>query len=338
MENKVISRIESLISYLQANKDRLTIDTDTHPTDLDLLSDEIKAKYESTPNYYQGRPISTGELLLEMNMAKVDMALCWQNPAAFSYSNDIDKNYNKLLAANQHIFESAQAFPKRIIPAGWTDPKALGIDNALKLVDHLMLSYGFFIVKMNPAQNAYPIDSEDVIKVMERIVGHGGVPAFHYGGDTQYTPPEGLETLAKRFSNNPIIAVHMGGGGSGYIEGETTYLKTRELGLKYPNLKFAISAKRDTHIESDIITYQLKGSPFSTNLFCASDAPYGRQTWNFGGFNFMLDAMIDSSKHTDRRVRDNPHKFDENLKRNILGRNFAEFVIEFYSNFLEKRR
>ena len=122
----------------------------------------------------------------------------------------------------------------------------------------------------------------------------------------------------------------MGGGGASYNEGEELYNQTRELGLKYPNLFFVQSAKRDTHIESDFITYALAGTPFNKNIACASDAPYGRQTWNFGGYLAMFKSLLNSSKHTDIRVRNNPDVFTQEIQRNFMGRNLAGLIINGY--------
>lgn len=338
MKKEIIDKIGVLLDFLKNNKDKLVIDTDTHVTDLKALTGTIKAKYLSTPNYYQGRPISTQELLTEMNMAGVDMSLIWQNPASICYGEDLDANFKMLLEANRHILNSFLAHPTRFIPAGWTDPKALGLSNAIRLIKILMNEFGFFIVKMNPAQNAYPMYSDMVIECVNEIVSLGGVPAFHYGADTPYTPPEDLEKIAALHPQIPVIAVHMGGGGAGYIEGEETYLKTRELGLRMPNIKFILSAKRDTHIESDLITYQLAGAPFKNNIFCASDAPYGRQTWNFGGYDRMFRSLMNGIRHTDKRLHENPTLFSEQDVNNYLGGNFAQFVVEWYGRFLDLKR
>jgi predicted TIM-barrel fold metal-dependent hydrolase len=338
MPESIKKNINRLIHFLKTDLDHLVIDTDTHITDLTTLTGVIKEKYISTPNYYHGRPISKEDLLAEMNMAGVDMSLIWQNPAAIAYDKeDLDGNYEKLLAANRYIMESFQKFPTKFIPAGWTDPKALGVNNAIKLIHVLMEEFGFFIVKMNPAQNAYPLFSDAVIKCVDEIVELGGVPAFHYGADTIYTPPEDLEKIANINPDIPVLAVHMGGGGAGYMEGEETYLKTRELGLRMPNIKFILSAKRDTHIESDLITYQLAGAPFKYNIFCASDAPYGRQTWNFGGYDRMFESLMYGADHTDIRLKQQPDLFTQQDVNNYLGGNFARFVIEWYGRFLTKR-
>lgn len=334
MNDHTLKRIQFQLDYLKDHRDSLVIDTDTHPTDLNILSGAILERYQATSNYYHGRPISTEELILEMDLAGVDMALSWQNPAAITYTTDLQENFELLLRANKYIFESAEKYPQRIIAAGWTDPKALGLENALKLVDICTQEFGFFIVKMNPAQNSYPIDSDEVMLLVDKIVGLKAIPAFHYGGDTPYTPPEGLAKVASRHPQHPIIAVHMGGGGSHYVHGEEQYLKTRELGLKYPNIVFPISAKRDAHIESDLITYQLAGEPFSRNLFCASDAPYGRMTWNYGGYQRMFESLM-NSKHPDKRIQENVGFFTEESAQNYKGRNFVDFTLKYYSEFLD---
>lgn len=302
------------------------IDADCHVTDLRKLSGAIATRYESTADYYHGRPMSAEELVAEMDMAGVDLALIWQNPAATVYTKDEGANFANLLEANVAIREAADAYADRLFPAGWTDPRNLGLAGALKLVDYCVLELGFPIVKLNPAQNAYPIDSEPVMQTVARIVELGAIPAFHYGADTPFTPASGLENLAKAFPENRLIAVHMGGGGCGYVQGEQQYLDTRALGLRYPNLFFIQSAKRDTHIESDFIAYTLAGAPYCEQIAVGSDAPYGRLSWNFGGYRQMLASLSDP-RHPDKRLAGNVGVF-EKAARGYLGDNFARMMGE----------
>jgi len=338
MDKKTVKRISRQVNHLREGKDRLVIDADTHPTNIDLLSGDILRKYKSTPNYYHGRPISMDELLAEMDMAGVDMALSWQNPAAFKYTTDLAMNFDLLYRANLYVSESAYAYPTRIIPAGWTDPRGLGLEKAIEMAQICVKELGCCIVKLNPAQNAYPIDSDEVFTIVDHIIDLGAVPAFHYGGDTPYTSPEGLIKLAQTYSDSKIMAVHMGGGGSSYTAGESVYLKTRELGLSYPNIVFPISAKRDTHIESDLITYQLAGTPFCNHLFCGSDAPYGRLSWNWGGYDFMFRSLMDHERHPDVRIQKNPGLFNPEVIQNYKGRNLAIFLLEAYQNLLIRQQ
>jgi predicted TIM-barrel fold metal-dependent hydrolase len=269
-----------------------------------------------------------------MAMADVDMALIWQNPAATPYKDDPQHNFEALLAANRYVLDSACRHPDKLIPGGWVDPKACGVDGALRLVEMLVTEFGFLFIKMNPAQNRFPIDSELVVRVTERIVELGAIPVFHFGADTPFTPAAGLERIATLNPYHPILAIHMGGGGAGYVEADELYRQARELGLRRPNIRFALSAKRDTHIESDLIAYQLAGEPFCHNLFCASDAPYGRMAWNFGGFRAMLRSLQDGARHPDARLRQNPNLFTDAAVQGYLGRNFAEFVVAGYRYLL----
>lgn len=336
MDTSLESDFRKRIKFLQDNISHLTIDTDTHLTDMENLNEALAEQVKNTPDYYHGKPIGHKELLAEMKQAQVDMCLVWQNPAATIYSQDKKGNFKQLLAANRYVYESANSYPEKFIPAGWTDPRNLAMEDALKLVEICVTEFGCPVVKMNPAQNAYPMNSKEVKMVQDKIVGLGAVPAFHYGADTPFTPAFGLAEIASRYPEHPLLAVHMGGGGAGYVEAEQLYHESRQLGLKYPNIKFVLSARRDTHTESDLITYQLAGEPYSKNLFCASDAPYGKLSWNFGGYRLMLNGLKDGRNHTDPRIIANPELFDNQAISNYLGRNFAELMIETYKRLLKK--
>lgn len=324
---KARQRLENLSEFLFSHKDNIVIDGDTHPTDLSRLDGEILQRYKSTLDYYHGRPISHDELLKEMESAGVDMSLTWQNPAALLYTEDPEVNFKKLLQANADISEYAYRHQNKFIPAGWTDPKALGLDKAIELVSICVEEFGFPIVKMNPAQNGFPIDSEEVITIIRHIVKLGATPALHYGGDTEFTPANGLGKLAGLHPDHPLIGVHMGGGGSHYVDGENLYLETRELGLHNPNLFFILSAKRDSHIESDLINYTLAGPPFVDNLACGSDAPYGKVSWNYGGFERMFKSLSQGKGHPDIRLQHNPELFTRKVIQGYMGRNLAQLVI-----------
>lgn len=335
MSPSLIASIEQLARRLEDGAGRLVIDADTHVTDLDSLEGACRQRYESIPDYYHGRPISAEDLIREMESAEVDMALIWQNPAATAYRDDPEHNTRALAAANGYVRDSALRYPDRFIPAGWVDPKACGLENSLLLVDTLVREFGFPIVKLNPAQNRYQMDSPQVFAVVDRIVSLGAVPAFHFGADSPFTPAAGLRRLAERHPAHPLIAVHMGGGGAGYEAAEPLYREARRLGLERPNIRYVFSAKRDTHMESDLIAYQLAGDPFHHNLFCASDAPYGRLAWNFGGFRALFRSLIDGAGHTDARVRACPGLFTPEAARNYLGGNFARFAAQSYRRLLD---
>jgi predicted TIM-barrel fold metal-dependent hydrolase len=319
--------VEQRLAHLQGVRQHVTIDGDTHPSGADLFDREILRRTASDLNYYHGRPVTGDELLREMDQAGVDMALSWQNPAVTRYGSDIEENYRSLEAANRYISRFSGQHPTRIIPAGWTDPKALGVSGAIDLVRLCVEEFGFPVVKMNPAQNRYRIDSGEVTEVLDAIVALGAVPAFHFGSDSEYTPADGLEAIAARHPEHPVIAVHMGGGGGHYVEADPLYIAARELGLKRPNIFYILSAKRDTHIESALITYLLAGEPFSRNIAVGSDIPYGRITWNFGGYRGLFAALRDSERHNDVRVRNHPGLFTDAAIQNFMGGNLADLII-----------
>ena len=327
LNEKTIQSLTNLVDYLEKNKHRLVIDGDTHPTNLSSLEGPILERYQSTDHYYQGRPIGQDGLLDSMAAAGVDMSLIWQNPAAFSYTEDKEYNFKRLLRANRDIAEFAQAHPTKFIPAGWTDPKSLGTDKAIELVEICVKELGFPIVKMNPAQNAFPIDSDFVFKVIEKIAELGATTAFHFGGDTPYTPPKGLGRVVSAFPKNLFIGVHMGGGGSHYVEGDQTYLEARDLGLEHTNLFYVLSAKRDCHIASDLVLYTKKGKPYNENIGWGSDAPYGMQSWNLGGYHKLFESF--------RQLGDGASLFTDKVVQNYLGTNVANLVIRSCRNVLE---
>src|ERR1035441_8537004 len=152
MSPTAIQSIEQRMRWLEAQSERLVIDADVHLTDPESLEPVRRQRYLSEPNYYHGRPISAEEAVREMDIADVDMAVVWQNPVATAYSDDLECNSRILAAANRYVRDSAVRFPERFIPSGWVDPKACGLENALKMVEMLIGEFGFLIVKMNPSK------------------------------------------------------------------------------------------------------------------------------------------------------------------------------------------
>lgn len=340
MKKSTLSEVNQRISYIFKHQDQLVLDGDTHPSNLKHLDASIQEEW-SKPNYYQGKPLSNQQLIEEMDMAGVDMCISWQNPAVCIYKplirENYEANYKKLLRANQDIHQTAQDYPERIIPCGWTDPKAMGVELACQLATVCVEEMGFPVVKMNPGQNAYPMDSTEVLEVVDHIVSLGAIPAFHFGGDTPFTSVEALKKIALRHPDHRIIAVHMGGGGSHFVDGDEHYIQTRELGLEHPNLFFVLSAIRDCHVESNLITYQLAGEPYCSNIACGSDAPYGKIVWNFGGFRAMFECLQNAGQHTDPRLKANPSLFDEKAVQNYMGRNLCRLILGAYEEILMKQ-
>ncbi len=319
-------RIAARCTYLASKGRMLVMDGDVHPTPMAALPDDVADRVRRDPNYYHGRPLVAEDLIAALDRAGIDMAMCWQNPAVLAYIDDEQENYRRLRAANAAIAYLAVEHPTRVMPAGWTDPKALGLELAQRLAQECVAEFAMPVVKMNPAQNSYPIDDPMVLAVVDTIVEMGAVPAFHFGADTLYTPASGLETVALRHPHHPVIGVHMGGGGGHFVEAEETYQAARELGLRRPNVFYVLSAIRDPHIESALLSYAAAGDPFRRNIAVGSDAPYGNMIWNFGGFRALFAAMKPGN-YGDPRLAANPDLLNEETTAGFMGGNLAALIV-----------
>jgi len=328
-------KIENFLKYLHTHKNRLIMDADTHISDLKKMDEWNKTLYDSSPNYYQGKPINAEQLIAEMDMSNIDMSLCWINPALISYHSSLESNYKQLKNAIEYIMKASEKYPTRIIPSGWIDLKILGLNKSMDLVDECINEMGLLVIKMNPAQNGYHMNHPDVCKLVKFMADKGAIPAFHYGADTPFTPPESLVAIAEGIYPHKLIAVHMGGGGASYMEGEAIYHKTRELGLKCDNIYYVESAKRDTHIESDFIAYVAAGEQHYKRIMCGSDAPYGRQSWNYGGYRSMFSTLKNPILHTDVRIHSMQAVFTDEIIQRFMGENLVDLLIEGYSKLLD---
>ena len=301
------------LRHLESVRDHVVIDGDTHPSDPATYSEALRERIRQQPNYWQGRPISGADLVADMDRAGVDMALSWQNPAVLDSSTDHGRNYELLLGANRAIAGLAERWPTRIIPAGWTDPKALGPARAAELARICVEEFGFPVVKMNPAQNSYPIDDPWC-----RSWSIGSCPLARCRRSISApTPPTRRPTAwagSRRAIPLPRDRRAHGRRRRGLHGGRCAYTAARELGLRCPNLSYLLSAKRDVHMECDLIAYRAAGAPWRHNLAVASDAPYGRVVWNFGGFRAMFAALKRAEGHVaDPRLA--PGMFDQDTLR-----------------------
>jgi predicted TIM-barrel fold metal-dependent hydrolase len=174
MQQQALEHIQRLTTRLAAVQSDVVIDSDTHATDI-LRNPRLPVEH-----YYHGRPLSAEDLIAEMDLAGVSMANTWQNPASTTYPGGEDENAEALLEANRYIRDVGLRYPDRFIPSGWTDPKACGVSNACRLAEIYVREFGFAVVKMNPAQNRFRIDSPEVIRVVDTIVelGDPGVPLW----------------------------------------------------------------------------------------------------------------------------------------------------------------
>ena len=142
------------------------------------------------------------ELINQMDKSKVDKAVCWLQPP---YMRTIDPSL-------KYIYESVKKYPDRLLGFGWVDPH-FGIKKGKETVRKCLEEYGFYGVKLNGAQNSFPIDNENIsFPIIEEIAKAGSILALHIGADAyDYTHPFRAANIAKRFPEMPILMVHMGG-------------------------------------------------------------------------------------------------------------------------------
>lgn len=148
--------------------------------------------------------ITRDELLRRMDRAGVERALIWLRPP---YMREI-------APANRYVYEATQAHPDRFIGFGWVDPH-LGKDAMLDEIKRCVDDYGFYGVKLNGAQNEFPIDHPELaLPLIAAIAQTGKALAFHIGTDAyDATHPMRLGNIAGMFPQTPILMVHLGGVG-----------------------------------------------------------------------------------------------------------------------------
>jgi uncharacterized protein len=152
---------------------------------------------------FDGLAITAPELVALMDRAGVDKALVWLKPP-----------YNKDIAPeNRAVHEAAQAYPDRLLPFGWTNPR-LGHLAASDAIKQCFEEYGFLGIKFNGAQDGYVIDDESVLPLIEQAAAYDKVIGFHIGADFyENTHPYRLGRIAERFPETRFLMIHMGGAG-----------------------------------------------------------------------------------------------------------------------------
>ena len=151
---------------------------------------------------FDGLALTADDLVAAMDVARVDQALVWLKPP---YDKDIEPE-------NRAVYDAARAYPDRLIPFGWVNPR-LGELHASETLARCFDEYGFHGVKFNGAQDDYVIDDEAlVIPIVERAAAYGKVLAFHIGADfPENTHPMRLGRLAERFPGTTFLLIHLGG-------------------------------------------------------------------------------------------------------------------------------
>ena len=163
----------------------------------------IDADVHISPTPQGGNSISADELLRRMDRAGVDKAVTWLQPP---YVRD------EIDAGNAYVARAMRAHPDRILGFGWADPN-LGVERAIADARRAVEEYGFHGVKLNGAQNGYPIDDPHLaLPVIEQVARSGAILALHVGADAyDHTHPSRVAAIARAYPDLRILVVHMGG-------------------------------------------------------------------------------------------------------------------------------
>ena len=198
-----------------------------------------------------------------LQAAGIDRALTWLMPQGVDDVSD----------SNKYIYEQSKVFPI-FYPFGWTNVRE-GVDKAIDDAKRCLLDYGFGGVKLNGAQNDYPIDSPDALKVCDVIAKNKGMIAFHIGADApDNTGAFRAANVAAAFPETTILMVHMGGAGrpnpdrsAEVIEAAGKHSNMMLIGSEIPIEKIKIAI--DT-LGSERVMYG-SDSPFSKTLDALSN-------------------------------------------------------------------
>ena len=190
--------------------------------------------------YGEGNRISADEAVRRMDRSVVDKGLCWLQPPYLKHLEE----------SNEYVFQAGLQWPDRIIGFGWANPR-LGVGKAKETVRKCVEEYGFPGVKLNGAQDGYPIDDPEVaMPVIEQIAAAGKVLAFHVGADAfENTHPFRVAKIAEAFPATKILMVHMGGVGHADLTRSAI-----EFASRHPNLFLIGSAVRSSAILAAIDT------------------------------------------------------------------------------------
>jgi predicted TIM-barrel fold metal-dependent hydrolase len=213
--------------------------------------------------------IDAEELVELLSGAGVDKALCWLMPLGVTDVSD----------SNRYIYESSKKHDL-LVPFGWTNVRE-GLQKALRDARQCISEFGFAGVKLNGAQNEYPIDSPEALAVCECIAGLGGIIAFHIGSDApDLTSARRASFVAERFPETPIIMVHMGGAGVGVMDRADEVIAAAQA---HPNMILTGSAIAIGRVEKAI---DILGPE---RVMYGSDAPFSDVSESLDGYRAMLN-------------------------------------------------
>lgn len=240
-----------------------------------------------SPYKYTDNSVSAEQARDVLQRAGVDKAVCWLMPQMV---DDVSES-------NRYIYDRCRSIPM-YVPFGWANVRE-GEDKAVRDAVTCLEEYGFCGVKINGAQNEYPIDSLPALHVCEEIAKRNGIIAFHIGTDSpNFTNPYRAGLAANLFPETTIVMIHMGGAS------KTDHNVSRHVinvAKTCPNMVLigsAIGAK-DVKIAIDELG--------SDRVMFGSDFPYGNIDASLADYRQMLGGYDASAAenvmyNTARRV------------------------------------
>jgi len=110
-------------------------------------------------------------------------------------------------AANDEIAAAASRYPDQVIPFCTVNPWYQ--EESLKELDRCLGELDFKGVKLHPWMTGFPIHSEMVDPIMEKIA-HYDVPVIIHSGTPPWSEPLQIGEMARRHPDVRLIMAHMG--------------------------------------------------------------------------------------------------------------------------------
>lgn len=219
-----------------------------------------------------GEGIMTDELISRMDRYGVDKALVWLQPPYMRETAPL----------NEYVYSACKAHPDRLLGFGWVDPH-LGIDRAVDDIKRCIEEYGFYGVKLNGAQNNFPIDDPQLAMPLIDEIAKYNVPiAFHCGADSfENTHPFRVAKIAKRYPEMKVLMVHMGGAGVPSLASSAI-----EFASECPNITMIGSAVQYRSILKAVKT-------LGADRICfGSDTPFAYMRVELAAWRALLDGEV----------------------------------------------
>ena len=233
----------------------------------------IDADVHISPTPQGGNSITVDELLRRMDRAGVAKAVTWLQPPYVR--DEIDQG-------NAYVARAMREHPDRILGFGWADPN-LGVARAIDDVRRAVEEHGCYGVKLNGAQNGYPIDDPVLaMPVIEAVARAGTVLALHVGADAyDHTHPSRVATIARAYPALRILVVHMGGAAFHDLSAPAI-----AVAAEHPNLTLVGSAVRSQPILRAI------RSLGADRVCFGSDTPFELMHVELARYRALLDGEL----------------------------------------------